>query len=119
MIAWRLSEVAQCARGELVGDDAAFDSVSIDTRTLKPGALFVALSGENFDGHDFVAQAAERGAIAALVSKTLPVTIPQVVVPDALAALSAFARAWRRQFWIPVIGVTGSNGKTTTKELIG
>jgi UDP-N-acetylmuramoyl-tripeptide--D-alanyl-D-alanine ligase len=98
MIAWCLSEVAQCARGELVGGDAAFNGVSIDTRTLKPGALFVALSGENFDGHDFVTEAAERGAVAALVSRTLPVTIPQVVVSDALAALSAFARGVSSRF---------------------
>lgn len=118
MIAWRLRELANCAAGELVGEDRAFDSVSTDSRTLRPGALFVALSGENFDGHDFVTAAAERGAVAVLVGRTLPIGIPQVVVSDPLAALSAFAREWRRQFAIPVIGVTGSNGKTTTKELI-
>ncbi len=119
MIAWRLNEVAKCAAGELVGDDCAFDSVSTDSRTLRPGALFVALSGENFDGHDFVAAAIERGAVAALVGRTLPISVPQIVVADPLAALTAFAREWRRQFAIPMIGVTGSNGKTTTKELIG
>ena len=95
MMQWLLSEVARVAGGELVGGDASFDSVSTDTRTLKPGALFVALSGENFDGHDFVPAAAEKGAVAALVSRTLPVTIPQIVVSDVLSALTQFARQWR------------------------
>jgi UDP-N-acetylmuramoyl-tripeptide--D-alanyl-D-alanine ligase len=119
MIEWRLNEIVRCAGGELVGNDAVFTSVSTDTRTLEPGALFVALTGENFDGHDFIQQAIDAGAVAALVSRTLAVNVPQIVVPDTLGALSAFAREWRRQFAIPVIGVTGSNGKTTTKELIG
>ena len=119
MIEWRLRELANCAGGELVGEDCAFDSVSTDSRTLSPGALFVALTGEHFDGHDFVTAAADRGAVAVLVGRTLPISIPQVVVSDPLAALSAFAREWRRRFAIPVIGVTGSNGKTTTKEMIG
>src|SRR5918992_5057764 len=119
MIAWRLSEVARCAAGDLLGEDRTFASVSTDSRTLPAGALFVALTGDNFDGHYYVAAAAERGAVGALVAHALAVDIPQVVVPDPLAALSAFAREWRRQFAIPVIGVTGSNGKTTTKELIG
>ena len=119
MMSWRLSEIARCANGRVVGDNQAFSSVSTDTRTLKPGALFVALSGPNFDGHDFVPAAATSGAVAAVVERPLPVALAQVVVADPLAALSAFAREWRRQFHIPVIGVTGSNGKTTTKELIG
>jgi len=119
MIAMSLLHLARVAGGQLVGEDRAFTSVSTDTRTSKPGALFVALAGPNFDGHDFVAAAADRQAAAALVAKALPVPIPQVVVADPLAALSAFAREWRRQFSIPVIGVTGSNGKTTTKEIIG
>lgn len=123
MIAWRLSELGRHSHagnpGLLVGADATFSSVSTDTRTLRPGALFVALTGPSFDGHDFVATAARNGAAAALVSRQLPVDLPQLVVEDPLAALSVFARAWRRQFKIPVVGVTGSNGKTTTKELIG
>lgn len=119
MIAWKPSEIVKFAQGQLVGADRAFTSVSTDTRTIEPGALFVALSGPSFDGHDFVATAAQNGAAAALVAKQLPVDIPQIVVADPLAALSAFAREWRRQFPIPVVGVTGSNGKTTTKELIG
>lgn len=119
MIARDLNEIVRIAGGQLVGESRAFSSVSTDTRTLQPGALFVALSGPNFDGHEFVADAAQRGAVAALVERPLTLALPQIVVSDPLAALSAFAREWRRQFSIPVIGVTGSNGKTTTKELIG
>jgi UDP-N-acetylmuramoyl-tripeptide--D-alanyl-D-alanine ligase len=119
MIAWKLSEFVRHSQGTLVGADREFTSVSTDTRTIKQGALFVALAGPSFDGHDFVATAAQNGAAAALVSRPLSADVPQVVVADPLAALSAFAREWRRQFKIPVVGVTGSNGKTTTKELIG
>ncbi len=119
MIQWRLADLAHCAHAQLLGADCAFTSVSTDTRTLQPGALFVALTGPNFDGHEFVAEAAARGAVAALVDRPVHSDLPQVVSADALAALSAFAREWRRQFRIPVIGVTGSNGKTTTKELLG
>jgi UDP-N-acetylmuramoyl-tripeptide--D-alanyl-D-alanine ligase len=118
-INWRLGEIARRAQGQLVGEDGEFTSVSTDSRTIGKGALFVALTGPSFDGHDFVATAAERGAAAALVARVLPVDLPQVVVADPLAALSTFASDWRQQFDIPVIGVTGSNGKTTTKELIG
>ena len=92
MINWRLSEIASCAYGQLLGEDREFTSVSTDTRTLQAGALFVALSGPNFDGHDFAAAAAERGAVAALVDRPLSVELAQVVVADPLAALSAFAR---------------------------
>jgi UDP-N-acetylmuramoyl-tripeptide--D-alanyl-D-alanine ligase len=119
MMAWRLSELVRYSPGQIVGNDCAFNSVSTDSRSLAPGALFVALSGPSFDGHDFVAAAAERGAAAALVERPLAAQIPQLVTRDPLGALSAFAREWRRQFHIPLIGVTGSNGKTTTKELIG
>jgi UDP-N-acetylmuramoyl-tripeptide--D-alanyl-D-alanine ligase len=119
MNSWRASELAQVTTGQLMGGDADFTSVATDTRTLQKDALFVALSGPNFDGHDFVAAAATQGAAAALVARHLPINIPQVIVPDPLAALARFAHEWRRRFTLPVIGVTGSNGKTTTKELIG
>ncbi len=113
------ASLARYTNGRLVGADVLFDSVSTDTRTLPPGALFVALKGPNFDGHEYAAAAVAGGAIAALVDHELAVDIPQVVVPDVLPALSQFARAWREQFSYPVIGVTGSNGKTTSKEMLG
>lgn len=119
MSRWRLSELASCAGGRLLGEDCEFSGVSTDSRTAPAGALFAALHGPNFDGHDFAAAAVQRGAAAALVARPLRLEAPQVIVADPLAALSAFALAWRRRFHIPVIGVTGSNGKTTTKELIG
>jgi UDP-N-acetylmuramoyl-tripeptide--D-alanyl-D-alanine ligase len=113
------ASLAQHVGGRLIGADAAFASVSIDSRSLSPGALFAALRGPNFDGHDYLGKAVAQGAIAALVERELPDAIPQVVVPDVLAALSRFASIWRQQFTYPVIAVTGSNGKTTTKEMLG
>jgi len=114
-----LAELARATAGMLSGANAAFGRVSSDTRQLEPHALFVALRGERFDAHDFVPEAAKRGAAGALVERLVTTALPQVVVPDVLAALSTFARDWRRQFAIPVVGLTGSNGKTTVKEMIG
>ncbi len=94
-------------------------SVTTDTRTIKPQEVFVALVGENFDGHNFVEQAVAKGAIAVIVNHRLEsLTIPQFVVNDTLEAYQQIARWWRDRFAIPVIGVTGSVGKTSTKELI-
>ena len=114
----RLSEVAAVTGGRLAGVDVAFAGESIDSRTLKPGELFFALRGPHFDGHAFVATAAGRGAAAAIVEKVVEARIPQVVVKDAVAALAALARDWRGRSGATVIGVGGSNGKTTTKELL-
>jgi UDP-N-acetylmuramoyl-tripeptide--D-alanyl-D-alanine ligase len=114
-----LEHVARAAGGEVQGGNASFGPVLSDTRAIVPGALFVALRGERFDGHDFVPDALARGAVAALVSRPVNVSIPQVIVPDTLAGLSAFASAWRRHCAARVVGVTGSNGKTTVKEMLG
>jgi len=114
-----LAQLATVTGGRLIGGSVSFTAASTDSRTLPKDTLFVALKGPNFDGHEYAAAAKARGAAGALVERELSVDIPQVVVPDALAALSSFARAWRESFAIPVVGVTGSNGKTTTKEMIG
>jgi UDP-N-acetylmuramoyl-tripeptide--D-alanyl-D-alanine ligase len=114
-----LTLLSQIAGGQLIGQDCAFAGVSIDTRTLSSGALFVALRGPNFDGHAFAAEALKRGAAALLVDHAVPVDLPQVVVRDVLAALTRFASEWRRHFSLPLVGVTGSNGKTTTKQILG
>jgi UDP-N-acetylmuramoyl-tripeptide--D-alanyl-D-alanine ligase len=96
--------------------------ITTDTRNLKPEEIFVALQGEKFDGHDFAATAITKGASALIVSRRLSVAveqnIPQLIVPDTLEAYQTIASWWRDRFLIPVIGVTGSVGKTTTKELI-
>ena len=92
--------------------------ITTDTRTIAPGGIFVALSGENFDGHNFVNTAVANGAIAVIVSRQLNVDLPQFIVKDTLEAYQQIARWWRDRFDIPVIGITGSVGKTSTKELI-
>jgi UDP-N-acetylmuramoyl-tripeptide--D-alanyl-D-alanine ligase len=114
-----LATLAKVTGGELHGSNVAFGEVSSDTRQLAPGSLFVALRGEYHDAHQFVPEAATRQAAGALVSRVVTTRLPQVVVPDVLAALSAYAHAWRRAFTGPVVGLTGSNGKTTVKEMIG
>ena len=113
-----LGLVADSVGGRLVGADVPFESVSTDTRTLQSGQLFFALRGARFDAAAFVEEAARRGAAAAVVSRRQAVSLPQVEVADPRVALGRFARAWRRRFTLPVIGVTGSNGKTTVKEMI-
>ncbi|AWB34279.1 bifunctional UDP-N-acetylmuramoyl-L-alanyl-D-glutamate--2,6-diaminopimelate ligase MurE/UDP-N-acetylmuramoyl-tripeptide--D-alanyl-D-alanine ligase MurF [Orrella marina] len=98
---------------------APIPAIVIDSRQVSPGSLFVAIAGERFDGHQFLADVTVAGACAALVSRVMPEQlIPQIVVDDTRSALQAMARAWREQFHLPVVGVTGSNGKTTTKEMI-
>lgn len=117
-----LSRVAQWTNGRLTGgDDVLVDAVSTDTRTLDASdgraALFIALKGENFDGHAHVATAAELGARAALVARPVDAALPQVVVGDTAHALAAFAAALHRGRSGKVVGITGSNGKTTVKQL--
>lgn len=118
MTARTLGMLARAVGGELVGDDARFTGVSTDSRSIARGQLFVALQGPSFDGHEFVAAAESAGAVGAMVSRRAAMVLPQVVVEDTRRALGAYAHAWRMQFGYPVVGLTGSNGKTTTKEMI-
>lgn len=100
----------------VVGDGGlVFERVHTDTRTLRAGDLFVALRGERFDGHDFIPQALAAGAVAVLGDRHVPAGLQ---VPDALAALQALAAAWRARFTLPLVAVTGSNGKTTVTQMI-
>jgi UDP-N-acetylmuramoyl-tripeptide--D-alanyl-D-alanine ligase len=113
-----LNEFAQTCGGTLMGADRSYTGVSTDTRTLKAGELFVALRGPRFNANDFVAAAESAGAVAAVVDARVERPLPQIIVPDTQKALSASAAAWRAQFVMPVVGVAGSNGKTTVKEMI-
>ena len=114
-----VGELARVVAAEVRGDGrVGFSSVSTDSRTLSAGALFVALAGERFDGHDYVARASENGAVAALVEHAVDVDIPQLVVPDSKRALGLGAASWRARFTLPVIAVAGSNGKTTVTQMI-
>jgi UDP-N-acetylmuramoyl-tripeptide--D-alanyl-D-alanine ligase len=112
-----LSDVANNVGGQLHGADQNYDSVSTDTRTIGPGQLFFALQGERYDAREFVADAAQRGAAGAVVEQLAEADLSQVQVGDSRLALGALARKWRENFTVPVIGITGSNGKTTVKEL--
>jgi len=118
MIAMSLREAAGAVDGVLHGEDVDFRGVSTDSRTLEQDQLFVALKGERFDGHDSLADAAARGASGAIVAREVSAPIPLVRVADTRRALGMLAHVWRARHSIPVIGVTGSNGKTTTKEMI-
>lgn len=114
----RLSMLAARIAATLEGADGEFVRVVTDTRQLRAGDLFVALRGETFDGHDFVQRAWSLGAAGALVSRRVDGGGAQILVPDTLAALQAYAASWRRDFSLPVVAVTGSSGKTTTKQML-
>lgn len=119
MIALRLSEMAAELHGSLSGEDVQISSVSTDTRSLKTGDLYVALKGPNFDGHDFLEEAANQGAAAAMVSdRHASTTLPSVQVADTRIGLGQMAAIWRKRSMARVVGVTGSNGKTTVKEML-
>jgi UDP-N-acetylmuramoyl-tripeptide--D-alanyl-D-alanine ligase len=120
MQALSVREVAVATGGEASGPgDQTLSGVSIDSRTLKPGELFVAIRGPRFDGHDYVHEAIARGAAAVLVHRDLPAPpgMPAVRVPDTTRALGDLARARRAQAGIPLVAITGSTGKTSTKEM--
>jgi UDP-N-acetylmuramoyl-tripeptide--D-alanyl-D-alanine ligase len=114
-----LAQLTASIAGSRMTRDASFEGVSTDSRSVAAGALFVALRGETFDAHAFLDQVAAKNVAAVVVDK-LPENfpLPALVVPDTLVALGRIGNAWRSQFAIPVIGVTGSNGKTTVKEMI-
>ena len=127
----RLAAAARVLGGELRGEDREFEAVRSDTRGLPARALFVALKGERFDGHAFLAQAAAQGAAGALVqdsgvggrasgsgSHESGKALPLIVVNDTRLALGTLAAHWRSRFSIPLVAITGSNGKTTVKEML-
>ena len=119
MIAMTLHDAAHAMEGQLVGRDRPFVGISSDSRTFNVDELFVALRGERFDGHDAIDDAVTKGAAAAVVSAQpcQSHATPTIEVADTRRALGLLARSWRRRFAFPVIGITGSNGKTTTKEM--
>ena len=114
-----LQQVASAVSGKMFGLDVDSLNVSINTRSDCEGRLFVALKGDNFDAHDYVQNAAEAGAVALMVERKVDTDLPYVLVDDTHRALKKLASWWRSQFDIPVVGVTGSVGKTTVKEMLG
>src|SRR4051794_35060648 len=119
-----LSRIAEFAQGTLEAGDANFtvSRISTDSRTIQPGDLFVPIRGENFDGHQFVRQTADRGAIGALVDASWREEVPQnfalIRVTDTLVGYQNIAAGYRKYLALKVIAITGSNGKTSTKDFV-
>ncbi len=118
MIAMSLAEAATALGVPAPAVTVPFEGCSTDSRQIEPGQLFVALEGPNFDGHCFVEKAASRGAAAVLISKPVDTALPTLEVAHTVRALGELAGNWRSRFDAPVIGITGSNGKTTVKEML-
>lgn len=118
-----LAEAALATQGAVHGADVRFNSVTTDSRKVSAGDLFVALRGEHFDGHEFVMQCFDSGAVAAMVDGQSAISTrrspkPLLEVPDTRRGLGDLAAHWRNRFTIPLAAVTGSNGKTTVKEML-
>jgi len=119
MITSTLLEISKhLSNATLHGENVEFQGCSIDTRTLKENNLYVALKGEHFDGHDFVEQAIQKGAVGIISEKKLDFNIPHLVVLNTKIALGELASFWRNQLKTKIVAITGSNGKTTTKEML-
>lgn len=114
----RLSEVADMAQGELHGNDVVVSAISTDTRDMHKGDLFVALEGERFDGHEFIDQGVEETVRAVLVHRLVNTKLPLVLVDDTLKGMSRWAQTWRHRVDPKLVAVTGSNGKTTVKQML-
>lgn len=112
-----LRQAATALEAQLLGDNVDFSSVSIDTRCLQVGDLYVAIKGERFDGHEFITQAEQAGAVALVVETRQQSVLPQLLVTDTRLALGQLASAWRQNVDTKILAVTGSNGKTTVKEI--
>ncbi|MDI6704456.1 MAG: UDP-N-acetylmuramoyl-tripeptide--D-alanyl-D-alanine ligase [bacterium] len=118
-----INEIVNSCNGTLISGsiDQRIEGISIDSRTIKPGDLFIALKGENFDGHDFIKSSFRKGGVGAIVSKSGDYEKTDKViikVEDTLTCLQRIAEYYRKRFTLKVIGITGSSGKTTTKEMI-
>jgi len=119
MIMSNLLEISKhLSNATLIEENATFQGCSTDSRTLKENNLYIALKGENFDGHDFVEQAIQKGAVGIITEKKLDLNIPQLIVLNAKIALGELANFWRNQSQTKIVAITGSNGKTTTKEML-
>ena len=117
--AMRLSELLAPLNGRLIGDDASFSAVSTDSRAIRPGELFIALSGPRFDGHAYLGEVAAKGAVAALVSREVEgAPLPQLLVADTRLALGRLGALNRQGFSGPLAAITGSSGKTSVKEML-
>jgi UDP-N-acetylmuramoyl-tripeptide--D-alanyl-D-alanine ligase len=108
-----LRMVAEAVGGALIGADAGFDSVSTDSRSLEPGQLFFALRGVRHNAAEYAGNAAAAGAAGVVIEEPQAIDLPQIHVADAGQALRNFATMWRQRFSLPIVAVTGSNGKTT------
>jgi len=113
-----LSEATEILKGTLIGNDVEFSDISTDTRSINKGDLYIALKGDSFDGHDYIDKAQQAGAVAAIVHEDIVTSLPVIKVEDTRKALGGLAAAWRQSFGGKVVAITGSNGKTTVKEMV-
>jgi UDP-N-acetylmuramoyl-tripeptide--D-alanyl-D-alanine ligase len=118
VIKLQIKELSGLLGVQYQGDDVQFAGVATDSREVMPGNLFVTWTGESLDGHQFCPKAVEQGAVALLVEKKVDIDVPQIIVKDAIKALGTLAAFWRQQFDLPFVAVTGSNGKTTVKNML-
>src|SRR3989338_8142920 len=125
MPSFKIEDILSVSGGRLIAgscaESAAISGISTDTRAIKPGELFLAIKGKNYDGHNFIQEAVRRGAVCAIISQEAypeKYNIPLIKVEDTLDAFGRIAAWHRKKFDIPVAGITGSNGKTTTKDMI-